>query len=109
MELNILQENLHHALQDIQKFVPSRPSLPILGCVLVSAKESGEVILSATDLNIGIQAQAPAQVKTAGMCAIPAKAFAEFVGTLSAGSLEIHVSGQTVKVSGGGSHAIFQS
>lgn len=109
MKLTVLQENLHHALQDIQKFIPSRPSLPILGSVLLTANSDGQLMLSATDLNIGIQAMAPATVTEPGQCAIPAKAFAEFISSLSAGTLDLTVVDQTVSVNGSGSKATFQS
>ena len=43
MKITILHESLQRVIQDLQKSIPSRPSLPILSCLLIQAELSGKI------------------------------------------------------------------
>ena len=64
MKVTCLQENLIRGLQIAGRGVSTRTTLPILSNVLVSVN-GGEMKLVATDLEIGIEASFPADVKQA--------------------------------------------
>jgi DNA polymerase-3 subunit beta len=72
------QPSLGRALRLAVRAAPSRPSLPILQNVLLSA-EPGRLTLSATDLEFGLTTAIAADVATAGRAAIPVRLLAEYV------------------------------
>jgi DNA polymerase-3 subunit beta len=98
MQLTFLQENIQNAIQDLQKAVPHRPSLPILGCILMESLDEKTLRLSATDLNIGISVTIPAEVKTIGKAAVPAKIFADFIGSLGPGKMSLTLNDHELRV-----------
>ena len=106
MKLFVLQENLQQVVQDLQRNIPHKPSLPILSCIYVTADESNTITFSATDLQIGIRSSIQGKVIEKGIAAIPAKIFIDYVSTLSAGEIEITLSGTSLTVQGKGSHAV---
>ena len=108
MNITILHENIQRVIQDLQKSIPSRPSLPILSCLLIQADESGSIHFSATDLNVGITAHFSGEVIEPGKVAVPAKVFIDFINSLEAGKLTLEVKDQTMKVISEGATAEIQ-
>lgn len=91
------KDTLAKGLQAVQKAVSARGLLPILSNVLVSV-DNGEMKLVATDLEIGIEASFPAEVKQAGTLTLPAKPLGDLVSKLPAADVEFAAeatSGQT--------------
>ena len=76
MKAVLLQENLQQALGNLQKAIPSRPQLPILSAILLTATTEG-ITVSATDLYFGVRSKVAAQVETEGTVAVPGKEFRE--------------------------------
>jgi DNA polymerase-3 subunit beta len=107
MNISLKQETLLQVIQDIQKAIPSRPSLPILSCILIETNEKGAFFL-ATDLNLGIRSHTPCVVKEAGKVAVPAKVFTEFVSSLGSGDVEITVKDQELTIKSAHSNAKIQ-
>ena len=108
MKLSILQENLVKTVQDIAKFVPAKPQIPILTCFLMKA-ENGRVELSATDLAVSVRSSCGGKVEVGGECAIPARTFLEYLSTLPTGALELELTGSELVVRGRRSTTSFQS
>jgi DNA polymerase III subunit beta len=98
MKLQLLQENLDQALKTIAKAVPGKPQLPILSTVLLSVV-NGEVLLSATDLYLGIRARVPASIEAEGSVAVPAKVFIDTIRSLSPGKISLELAGSSLKIS----------
>src|SRR5260221_458138 len=73
---------LQQALALVKAAVPSRPRVPILSCVLLTAK-GDRVTVSATDLGLGIACRLPARVEREGAVAVP---FARLVGSMAPSS-----------------------
>lgn len=69
---NVRAKDLLDAVQRIGRCVSSRTSLPILSCVLIRA-EAQELIISATDLEVGAETRIPAVVRDFAGIAVPAK------------------------------------
>jgi DNA polymerase-3 subunit beta len=97
MKFTALQENLQNALKTVSKAVPSKPQLPILGTILCEVV-NGEVVLSATDLYMGVRVRVPASIETEATIAIPARTFVDTISVLGAGKLELELKEQTLHI-----------
>ncbi|MBI2589867.1 DNA polymerase III subunit beta [Candidatus Berkelbacteria bacterium] len=78
MEVIITQENFNRGLQIVSRVATTKSSLPILANIYLSA-ESGQLKLSATDLEIGVITFIGAKVKTEGAITLPARLLVDFV------------------------------
>ncbi len=108
MKWKILQETLQSTIQDLQKSVPTKPSLPILSCFYIKSVDKKTLSFSATDLQVGIRTQVMVEVLEEGEIAVPAKVFMDFIATLSPGQIEISVNGQTMTIQAKESRATLQ-
>lgn len=72
MELTVARKDFVAALETVGSVVSSRPTLPILGNVLVDVRKK-DMILTATDLEVGIVLRVDAKVKREGRLTVPAK------------------------------------
>tara|TARA_B100000674_G_scaffold498188_1_gene535171 strand:- start:3281 stop:4384 length:1104 start_codon:yes stop_codon:yes gene_type:complete len=94
MDLSIEARLLSQALHKVIGVVQHKSSQPILTCVLVSASRDGLVSLEATNTNITVSVTVAAKVDGEGSVAIPARKFAEYLGTRQEGSLQLTQSGE---------------
>ncbi|HEY8415352.1 MAG TPA: DNA polymerase III subunit beta [Thermaerobacter sp.] len=90
MRLTIDQNDLQAALQVATRAVATRSTLPALAGVLLIA-EPEQLRLIATDLEIAIEALAPARVEEEGSVVLPGRHFAELVRRLDEGEVRIEV------------------
>lgn len=97
MKVAITQESLNKGLNLASRIVPNRPTLPILGNVLLEAREN-TLTVSATNLEVGISLKLAAQVKQEGAISIPARLLAEFVGSLAPAEIELITSDLVLEV-----------
>lgn len=81
MKLSVLAGNIQKKLTLVNHAISSRTQLPILGNVLLETTKDS-LVVSATDLEIGIQVTIPAQVETQGATTVPAKLFTELITSL---------------------------
>jgi DNA polymerase-3 subunit beta len=81
MNLTIHQALLSRGLAIVSRAVASRATLPVLANVLLKA-EDGKLTFQATNLEIGITTWAPCEVGEAWALTVPARLFADLVGTL---------------------------
>lgn len=82
MKINVLQENLAHALSIVFRAVSPRSTLPVLGNILIATDE-GRLRLSATNLELGISCWIGAKIEEEGSTTVPARTFTELVSTLT--------------------------
>jgi len=94
MKLELLQEDLNRGLSIVSRFVASRPQLPILANILLSAEKNNQLRLTATNLDIGIQYWLGAKVEEPGQLVVPAKEVSEFISYLPAGRLALATKGK---------------
>lgn len=106
MKFSTLQENLSKALNPVSRIVSAKPSLPILGNVLIEVS-AGKVKLAATDLDIGINTWVGADAEAEGSVTVSAKTFSEFINSLPKGRLEIELSGNQLRVRSKNNSALF--
>lgn len=95
METICSQKKLNNGLDLVKKAIGK--SLPILSCVLISAKED-KIELSATNLEIGIKHRLSAQVKKEGQIVIPATLFSDFVERLPDKDVELVIQKNILKI-----------
>ena len=81
MRVKLPQETLVKSLSTVARFVSPKPSLPVLGNILLSVEE-GKLKLSATNLQMGINFWLPAKIQEEGEITVPAKILLEFVSSL---------------------------
>lgn len=90
MKLVCTQSDLNTNLSLVSRAVPSRPTHPVLGNVLVAANtETQQVTLTAFDLSLGIQTSFAAQVEEDGDITIPAKLLNDIVSRLPEGEITL--------------------
>lgn len=100
MRVTCLQENLHRALATAGRAVASKSTLPILGNFLLSA-EGESLVVTATNLEMGIRYTIPAKVEEPGRVTLQARVLSDFVASLHSGEMELanHQGPLTVLVS----------
>ena len=81
MKISCLQENLAKGLSIVGRAVASRSTLPVLSNVML-ATDNGQLKLSATNLEIGINCWVGAKIEEEGSITVPARLLGEFVNSL---------------------------
>jgi len=96
-------KTLGRALGAAARAVPSRATMPILGHVLLRAEKS-DLILTATDLEIGIRMSIQAEVAKSGATTVPAKLLAGVVGELSEDRVTVTLKDDRLRIGAGRSN-----
>ena len=92
------QKDLSRSLNIISKAVPSKPTLPILGNVLIHFGDN-KITLTSYDLEMGVRNTFAVTTEGEGSLALPAKMFLEVVSMLPEGEVVMEVTdGTHVKV-----------
>src|SRR5260370_18328638 len=94
MQVSVLQENLAKGLSIVNRAITTRPSLPVLGNVLISTEES-RLKLSATNLELGITTRIGAKVEEEGAITVPARTFLDLINTLPPERVDMEVDMRT--------------
>ncbi|WP_267383566.1 DNA polymerase III subunit beta [Cyanobacterium sp. uoEpiScrs1] len=90
MEFVCSQDQLNSNLSLVNRAVPSRPTHPVLGNVLVVADANkGRVSLTAFDLSLGIETSFSADVSQGGKITLPAKILNDLVSRLPEGEITL--------------------
>lgn len=90
MKVICSQSDLNSNLSLVGRAVPSRPTHPVLGNVLLIADEQAQnVSLRAFDLSLGIQTSFPAQVEIGGKITLPAKTLNDIISRLPEGEITL--------------------
>ena len=99
MKIFCPKEDLHHAVQTVQKAVATKTPLPILTGIYMSAKD-GQLELQATDYEVGIRCTLPATVDEPGAVVLSGRYFQEMVRRLPGDTIEIASSKEdrTIKI-----------
>ena len=94
MRVSCLQENLSKGLSIVSRAVSSRSTLPVLGNILLEAKDN-ELRLAATNLEIGINCWIGAKVEDEGAITVPARLLSEFINSLPPERIDMELSVRT--------------
>ncbi len=98
MFVTVSQSQLAKALGIVSRAVAPRSTLPITGHVLLATK-AGKLKLAATNLDLAIVTLIDAEVKEAGGMSVPARLFADLVGSLPDGQVELRRPKKTPELS----------
>lgn len=108
MRVSLLSENLQKKILFTNHAISTRSQLPILLNFLIEAKE-GKLLISATDLEIGIITEVPAKTEKEGAITVPAKTFVELIGTISSGKIKLETTTQGLVLTGEKTKTVFQT
>jgi len=108
MKLICTQENFKKAIYNSERVVSKQNTLPILNNILFEAKK-GELKLSATNLEIGVEVKIGAKVEKEGKLTIPAKLISNFINNIpSSENISIEVVNQNMKIKCGNHKALIK-
>lgn len=104
MKLIISKNALVGLIGKIQGIIPSKPTLPILGNILIEAM-ADQLLISGTDLTVSMRAYTEAKVLEEGAITLPARRFFQLIRELTAPQIEIHcTSPEVAYINAGSSH-----
>ena len=90
MKLQVTQENLSRALNNVARVASTKNALPILSNVLIKTIDN-RVCVAATNLNIAITHYIGSKVTQEGSITVPARLMQDFVASLPSGVIDIKV------------------
>ncbi|HXP83514.1 MAG TPA: DNA polymerase III subunit beta [Bryobacteraceae bacterium] len=90
MEFTVSRADLVRELNLSQGVVEKKTTIPILSNVLVEA-DGDRIVLTATDLELGICCSCPARVKKSGAGTIPARRLLDYVRLLPEGDVQVKI------------------
>jgi DNA polymerase-3 subunit beta len=89
MDFSIQTEELSKGLYRAQGIVEKKTAMPILSNVLFEATTSGKVMITATDLEVGMTGEHPAEVAKEGNITVSARHLYDIVRSLPKGTVRI--------------------
>lgn len=95
MKFIIAREELAELLSRVQNIVAPKTPIPILSNFLLEAHDS-TIILTATDLTVGVRCTGNAKVLEPGATTLPARRFSQLVRELTASHIELSTNGKDV-------------
>ncbi|MHC1772450.1 MAG: DNA polymerase III subunit beta [Flexilinea sp.] len=98
MNVSVSQSNLAHALSIVSHAVAAKSTLAILVNILITT-EDGQLRLSATNLELGINYWIPAQIDEEGAVTVPAKLLIDLVNTLPEDNVQLKLDTKTQTLS----------
>src|SRR6478752_9089946 len=90
MKFSVSKDKLLEGLSTVHNVVSTRTTLPILSNVLLQASD-GEIRLTTTDLDVGVQGSVEAQVERTGATTLPARRLFSIVRELPASEIYFDV------------------
>lgn len=98
MKLQVTQENLSRALNNVARIATTRNTLPILSNVLIKTVDN-RVCIAATNLNIAITNYIGSKVKNEGSITVPARLMQDFISSLPAGVIDLELDETKLRIS----------
>lgn len=108
MQFSCNQDTFSKYLNIVSRIVSSKPGLPILNNVMFETKK-GKLMMTATDLEVGINCWIGAEVRAEGKTTIPARQLSEFVNSVNADKVDGLLDNQVLTVSTPNNYAKFNT
>ncbi len=108
MQFSCNQDTFSKYLNVVSRIVNNRPGLPILNNVLFEV-EKGKLVMTATDLEIGINTWIGVETKSEGSITVPAKQLAEFVNSIPSEKVDVVLNNQVLELSTVNNNAQFNT
>ncbi len=90
MKITCSQSELVKGVNTVSKAVPTRTTMAILECILIDASK-GQIVLTANDMEIGIETIIEGEISEPGIIALDARLFGEIVRKLPNNDVTITV------------------
>ena len=100
MQLDVLQENLNHALALVSRVIITKPQIPILANILLVAQE-GKLTLTASNLETSIAVDLGAKIISPGDFTVPGRTLSEIINSLFAEKVSLQVSAGSLDIKSG--------
>ena len=97
MKLQVTQENLHKALNNVARVANTRGTLPILSNVLLKTTGS-RLSIAATNLDIAITQFIGSKVGTEGAITVPARLMQDFIASLPSSTITLELDESKLKI-----------
>lgn len=98
MRFRCFQPSLTAAAVDAARALPSRPSVPVLNAMRITASEDGQVELVGYDFDVCIRAVTTADVIEPGQLLVPGRPFAAFLAGLPDGMVGVEEVGARLQM-----------
>lgn len=82
MKIELLKDSFIEAVVKAERVVSKNNTLPILRCLLISATNEGEIIIQATNGELGLRISTSAKVLQEGVVAVPASALLQSIQSI---------------------------
>lgn len=99
MILTVNSQTLATELRLLNKIVPAKPTIPILGYALLTASEG--LALEGTDMSVGLRTSCQAHVQEPGCTALPVAKLLQLLEQFPEGDVRIEQKGHHVMISSG--------
>ncbi len=91
IQIKVQKDDFLKAITTVSGAISSKATLPILNNILIQSDGPDQILLTGTDLELGIRTQCPATVSLQGSVTVPAKKLYEIVRELTPGEIEVTV------------------
>ncbi|HET7672963.1 MAG TPA: DNA polymerase III subunit beta [Candidatus Saccharimonadales bacterium] len=98
MKIQVTQENLSRALNNVARIATTRNTLPILANVLIKTVDN-RVCIAATNLNIAITNYIGSKVSEEGSITVPARLMQDFISSLPGGVIDVSLEDNKLHIS----------
>lgn len=98
MKVHILSSHIQKRLGLLNKAVSLKSQLPVLINIALTT-HNGNLQLKATDLEIGVQTEIPANIEEQGAVTVPAKTFSELIASLNDEKILLTTDNTTLHIS----------
>ena len=98
MKLQVTQENLAKAMNNVSRVASTRGTLPILSNVLLKTVDN-RLSIAATNLDIAITNFIGSKVQTEGAITVPARLMQDFVSSLPSGVIDLRLEENKLHIS----------
>lgn len=102
MKFVISNSDLSNILSKIQNIVPQKSTIPILANILIEA-QNDELVITATDLTVGIRCYIEAKILEEGSTTLPAKKFVQLIRELTTPHIEVSTTQDITEIKAGSS------
>lgn len=82
MKIECVKEKLHIAITKAEKIVGRNANLPVLSCLLLETK-GNNLVIKATNLDLGLEISIPVKVEEHGSVAVPAIVISSFLNNIT--------------------------
>lgn len=108
MKVSLLSDLLQKKLSFVNHAVSSKSQLPVLLNILLETRNN-ELVLSSTDLEIGVETTVAAQIEEEGSITIPARTFSELISSLQHVELTLETKDDSMLIRSKKTRSTFQT